>query len=88
MAQSVLGTIPLTNSWVDVVSTYGAAASIDLLLYNRGNSNMEVYPSASGSAPADGATGVLVKPNDSTYANAAHVWVRAWKTSQLLVTTI
>jgi hypothetical protein len=70
-----LGNLAVDADWEDVIATYGAAASVDVLIQNLDDEEVDVVFSASGTKPS-GKSGNRLDTYDSIQGSAAHIWVR------------
>lgn len=63
------------DTWSNLVDTIGAAASVNVLLQNKGNGVVRVV--FGGSQPTSKDAGLILKTFDSVQGNAAAIWLRS-----------
>lgn len=86
MPSATLASINVTSTWANVVATHPSAASVNVMIQNRGNDDVEVV--WGGASPAAGVDGIDLRPFDSVTGNAAAIWVRAGVASRVSVTLL
>lgn len=74
MATATRADFSATPTWANLVASDGATASVDLVLQNKGDGNVQVV--FGGSAPTDADAGLYLEPLDSVQGNAAAIWLR------------
>ena len=74
MATATQADFSATPTWANLVASNGATASVDLVLQNKGDGNVQVV--FGGSQPTDADAGLYLEPLDSVQGNAAAIWLR------------
>lgn len=75
MATASLSDYKPTGSWADLVATIAAAASVDVVIQNVGNNEIQVV--FGGASAPTGKSGIILWQGDSVQGNAANIWLRA-----------
>ena len=74
MATATHADFSATPTWANLVASNGATASVDLVLQNKGDGNVQVV--FGGSQPTNQDAGLVLEPMDSVQGNAAAIWLR------------
>ena len=74
MATATQADFSATATWANLVASNGATASVDLVLQNKGDGNVQVV--FGGAQPTDADAGLYLEPMDSVQGNAAAIWLR------------
>lgn len=75
MATATQADFSATATWQNLVASNGATASVNLVLQNKGDGNVQVV--FGGSQPTSQDAGLYLEPLDSVQGNAAAIWLRA-----------
>ena len=86
MATATQADYTATATWTDLVATIGGAASVDLVLQNKGDSIVQIV--FGGSQPTDEDGGLYLARYDSVQGNAAAIWLRGMDGSEAVGVTL
>lgn len=86
MATASQADYSVTNNWTNIVSTIGAAASVDVLLQCVSADRISVV--FGGSQPSGEKRGIILGNLDSVQGNAAAIWVKGYDPEATLSVTL